>query len=139
MSSATLKKKAALAPPTPPLSDIHGLLRRLVSQVEADGTCPAGTGAEAAAVILDVEVDGIRCRLMRATPDPEGTAVVLSPREHEIARMVAKGYPNKAIAAVLEISSWTVSTYLRRIFAKLRIGSRAAMVARLMEIGLLKR
>lgn len=50
--------------------------------------------------------------------------------------MVAKGYPNKTIAAVLEISSWTVCTHLRRIFAKLGVGSRAAMVARLMDDGL---
>jgi DNA-binding CsgD family transcriptional regulator len=52
--------------------------------------------------------------------------------------MVARGYPNKTIARVLEISSWTVGTYLRRIFAKLSVGSRAAMVARLMEEQLLK-
>jgi DNA-binding CsgD family transcriptional regulator len=59
--------------------------------------------------------------------------VVLSPREQEIARMVAKGYPNKMIAAVLEISTWTVSSHLRRIFAKFGVASRAAMVARLLE------
>ena len=44
--------------------------------------------------------------------------------------MVAGGHPNKAIASVLNISSWTVCTYLRRIFAKLGVNSRAAMVAR---------
>jgi DNA-binding CsgD family transcriptional regulator len=47
--------------------------------------------------------------------------------------MVAKGYPNKVIARVLEISSWTVSTHLRRIFAKLGVTTRASMVARLMD------
>ena len=51
--------------------------------------------------------------------------------------MVAKGYPNKTIAAVLDISLWTVGTYLRRTFAKLGVGTRAAMVARLIESGLL--
>jgi hypothetical protein len=44
--------------------------------------------------------------------------------------MVAKGYPNKTIAAVLEISSWTVCTHMRRIFAKLSVGSRAAIPER---------
>ena len=39
------------------------------------------------------------------------------------------GYSNKEIAGVLEISSWTVSTRLRRIFAKLGVTTRAAMVA----------
>jgi len=63
--------------------------------------------------------------------------MVLSPREYEVARMVARGYPNKTIASVLEISSWTVSTHLRRIFAKLDVTSRAAMVAKLLEAGVL--
>jgi DNA-binding CsgD family transcriptional regulator len=31
---------------------------------------------------------------------------------------------------VLHISSWTVSTHLRRIFTKLGVSSRAAMVAK---------
>jgi DNA-binding CsgD family transcriptional regulator len=59
--------------------------------------------------------------------------ISFSPREREIARMVAIFHPNKMIAAVLEISSWTVWTHLRRIFAKLGVSSRAAMVARMME------
>jgi DNA-binding CsgD family transcriptional regulator len=89
-------------------------------------------------VILDLRVGGVRCLLIRMVPAPERPHVVLSPRELEIARMVAKGYANKTIAAVLDISSWTVSTYLRRIFAKLGVSSRAAMVARLLEEGFLK-
>ena len=60
----------------------------------------------------------------------EEPALTLSPREQEIVHMVAKGYPNKTIAAVLEISSWTVSTHLRRVFAKVGVRTRAAMVAR---------
>jgi len=49
--------------------------------------------------------------------------------------MVARGYPNKTIASVLDISAWTVSTHLRRIFAKLGVSSRAAMVAELSREG----
>ncbi|QDV36203.1 response regulator transcription factor [Tautonia plasticadhaerens] len=89
-------------------------------------------------VLLDVEVNGVRCLLVQAPPEPPRAVLVLSPRECEIARMVAKGYPNKTIAAVLEISSWTVGTHLRRIFAKLGVCSRAAMVARLAEEGLIR-
>ena len=48
--------------------------------------------------------------------------------------MVAQGHPNKIIAGVLNISSWTVCTHLRRVFAKLGVTSRAAMVARLHEL-----
>jgi DNA-binding CsgD family transcriptional regulator len=38
---------------------------------------------------------------------------------------------------VLEISSWTVATHLRRVFAKLGVRTRAAMVARALEEGLI--
>ena len=53
----------------------------------------------------------------------------LSPREVQIARLVADGATNRAIASSLDISLWTVSTHMRRIFAKLDVGSRAEMVA----------
>jgi DNA-binding CsgD family transcriptional regulator len=88
-------------------------------------------------VVLDVEVDGFRCVILVAPHVQTSHAhTLLSPREQEIARMVAEGYPNKTIAAVLDISSWTVSTHLRRIFAKLGVRTRAAMVARVVEDGL---
>ena len=100
--------------------------------------------AEGMNVLLDTEVDGVRCLLVSVEPAPETEEatrgkVMLSPREEEIARMVAAGYPNKTIAAVLDISSWTVGTHLRRVFAKLGVGSRAAMVASLLKTGHLKR
>jgi DNA-binding NarL/FixJ family response regulator len=116
---------------------LMALARKLVKQATSNSRSPViREGEEQDDVILDLEVDGVRCLLLRAHPKTESSPVTLSPREQEIARMVAKGYPNKTIAAVLEISSWTVCTHLRRIFAKLSVGSRAAMVARLMEDGL---
>lgn len=136
-------------PPDPRLADaspaggIEMLVRRLVRHVAHD---LAAEGHDAHPdpdahlghdVILDMEVDGVRCLLVRLPPGPARAQTLLSPREQEIARMVAEGYPNKTIAAVLDISSWTVCTHLRRVFAKLGVGSRAAMVARLLEDGLL--
>ena len=98
-----------------------------------------GVAAGHDGITLDVEVDGYRCVLIAPTQLHAGreSSAPLSPREQEIARMVAEGYPNKTIAAVLEISSWTVSTHLRRIFAKLGVRTRAAMVARVLEAGLI--
>ena len=89
-------------------------------------------GDDGTDVLMDLESDGIRCVIVRTTIDAP-PAPLLSPREQEIARMVAGGLPNKTIAAVLEISSWTVGTYLRRMFAKLGVSSRAAMVAKVMQ------
>ena len=88
-------------------------------------------------VMLERERAGYRVVILRQRA-PLPAPPNLSPRELEIARMIAKGYPNKTIAAVLEISSWTVGTHLRRIFAKFGVNSRAAMVGRLMESGLLR-
>jgi DNA-binding CsgD family transcriptional regulator len=49
---------------------------------------------------------------------------LLSPRELEIAALVADGMANKEIGLTLGISHWTVSAHLRRIFIKLEIGRR---------------
>lgn len=61
----------------------------------------------------------------RSTP-----ADVLTARELQIVALVAEGRANKQIAAELGISEWTVSTHLRRIYAKLDVDTRAAMVNR---------
>jgi len=87
---------------------------------------------ELADVLLDVELDGIRCILLKTKPTREPVAT-LSPRELEIVRMVAKGLPNKTIASVLQISAWTVSSHLRRVFGKLGVTSRTEMISRLLE------
>ena len=111
------------------------LLKRLLAHAETssgDGSPDRDPSAEE--VVLDLDLDGARYLLLRL-PKPGTSRVQLSPREQEIVRMVAQGHCNKVIAGVLSISSWTVCTHLRRIFAKLGVGSRAAMVARLMETG----
>jgi DNA-binding CsgD family transcriptional regulator len=111
------------------LSAAEAFVRQLITDsVEED--LAAGRGfSRVDWVILDIEVDGARYLLLRV-PEPQ---VPLSPREFEIARMVARGYPNKTIASVLDISTWTVASHLRRVFSKLGVSSRAAMVARLLE------
>jgi DNA-binding NarL/FixJ family response regulator len=65
-------------------------------------------------------------------PAQESSELVslLTERELQIATLVALGQPNKRIAKHLQISEWTVATHLRRIFIKLGVDSRAAMVYR---------
>jgi DNA-binding CsgD family transcriptional regulator len=65
-----------------------------------------------------------------ADPGDRELASRLTGRELEIAVLVARGYATKNIAYRLQISEWTVATYLRRIFAKLGVYSRAQMVYR---------
>lgn len=80
-------------------------------------------------VLLDHTVGTVRCIFVELEP---ARLISLSPREQQIARMVAHGRTNQSIATSLEISIWTVSTHLRRIFAKLAVSSRAEMVAHLL-------
>jgi DNA-binding CsgD family transcriptional regulator len=120
-------------------TSVDGAIRTLVELTgRVSGIGPIDFGGENSLeqVLVDTEVDGSRYLLVRM-PKVNRSRVQLSPREQEIVRMVAKGHPNKVIADVLNISSWTVCTHLRRIFAKLGVGSRAAMVAQLLELGVL--
>jgi DNA-binding CsgD family transcriptional regulator len=113
-------------------SDIETLLTCLAGRLEDSSNQPVRLCKDPAAdrrILLDVEVGDIRFVALRL--ERPSTASMLSPREHEIARMVAAGYPNKTIASILDISSWTVASHLRRIFIKLDVSSRAAMAARL--------
>jgi DNA-binding CsgD family transcriptional regulator len=110
-----------------PDDDVRALLRDIIDVLAARNSVTPGERP----LVLDMDVDGLRCLvLVEAHVDVHRA---LSPREHEIARMVGQGYPNKTIAAILGISSWTVSTHLRRMFAKLGVRSRAEMVARVLE------
>jgi DNA-binding CsgD family transcriptional regulator len=108
---------------------IRTLVALTVTCTEDDSE-PAET-LPAEQILFDLDIDGSRYKLIRSSvPAAERCTLSLSPREREIVRMVAQGRPNKVIAAVLNISSWTVCTHLRRIFAKLGVSSRAAMVAK---------
>lgn len=88
-------------------------------------------------VVLCVELDGMRYTLTHQRAPKPKPATALSAREREIARLISAGHTNKTVAAVLDISLWTVDTHIRRIFAKLGVRSRSAMVARVAELGLL--
>jgi DNA-binding CsgD family transcriptional regulator len=83
---------------------------------------------------MEVMMEGCRYRLVPADAPANqtlpGNVEPLTPRETQIARLVADGFVNKEIASKLSISEWTVSTHMRRIFAKLGVETRAAMVLR---------
>jgi DNA-binding NarL/FixJ family response regulator len=58
----------------------------------------------------------------------------LSPREREVLELLARGYLYKEIADSLSISVPTVNTYIRRIYEKLHVRSRAQAVAKYVHI-----
>jgi non-specific serine/threonine protein kinase len=64
---------------------------------------------------------------VRAAPD--GKAEGLSPREREVAALVARGQSNREIAVFLVIGERTVETHVRRILQKLGFERRAQIIA----------
>jgi DNA-binding CsgD family transcriptional regulator len=113
---------------------LRHLMRTIITVTAANEQLrfPEGTASSIENVLVDTEFDGMRYLLIRM-PGTEHNRSLLSPRELEIVRMVAQGHQNKTIAGILNISTWTVCAHVRRIFAKLGVSSRAAMVARLLE------
>jgi two-component system nitrate/nitrite response regulator NarL len=88
-------------------------------------------------VILEFDVEGMHYYLVRCKQREE-SQIILSPREKAIAKLVAQGLPNKCIGDELDISPWTVATHIRRIFAKLDVTSRSAMINKLHKENLLE-
>lgn len=66
------------------------------------------------------------------------TVLRLSPREREVLQLVANGFENKQVAAELDISEATVKTYLRGIFDRFGVSSRAEAVAVGLREGLIE-
>jgi len=117
----------------PAYESVEWLLQQLL---QCNGTVEITTGDGLPPVeetVLDVVMDGFHYTLTRTWTETSVTKYRLSPREQEIVQLVAKGFPNKSIAAILNISPCTVATHIRRIFDKLNARSRAEMVARVLE------
>ena len=62
---------------------------------------------------------------------------LLSPREHEVLRLLAQGYTNQQAAKWIMVSVKTVETYRARIAQKLGLHSRAELTRYALESGLL--
>jgi DNA-binding CsgD family transcriptional regulator len=122
------------------LKVLFDFLRQINEIKEGESWNPALAAPEQR-VIFQTTLHGTRFTLLCSAHEPpvnKSEQPLLSPREKEIVRLAARGMSNKTIAAVLEISPWTVSTYIRRIFSKLNVNSRVEMVAIVTKSGFLE-
>ncbi len=71
----------------------------------------------------------VQCFQKGPPAGPEAEFQKLSAREQEVLELVARGYLLKEICDLLKLSQNTVDTYLRRIYEKLHVHSRAQAVA----------
>lgn len=69
--------------------------------------------------------------------DDDGHAPLeaLTPREHDVLRLLAEGAGNRAIGERLGISDHTVKFHLAAIFGKLGVTTRTAAVRRALRLG----
>jgi DNA-binding NarL/FixJ family response regulator len=68
---------------------------------------------------------------------PVASRVHLTPREHDVVRLVTDGLSNDEIGLTLGIGVKTVETHLARIFERLDVSSRTELAARALREGLL--
>ncbi|HKW08303.1 MAG TPA: response regulator transcription factor [Candidatus Dormibacteraeota bacterium] len=61
----------------------------------------------------------------------------LTPREKEVLRLMAEGFPSRSIAADLGISYTTVRTHIRSLGSKLAVHSKLEAIVKARELGLI--
>jgi len=86
---------------------------RLAAQAR-DGS-PRALAAELLARGLEQEARRARAR---------SVLEILTPREREVARLIAQGMSNREIAGAMTVGARTIETYVTRILAKLNLASR---------------
>jgi DNA-binding NarL/FixJ family response regulator len=90
------------------------------------------TGARALRSRCGARVDALH-PVWGGTPIHRRLATLLTPRESEVARLAARGEPNRAIATTLGLSERTVHHHCESIFSKLGIRSRWQLLPALVE------
>jgi two-component system nitrate/nitrite response regulator NarL len=75
-------------------------------------------------------------RLLKRDAGISAVATTLTPRELQVARMVARGLPSKTVASRLAISEGTAKLHLHHVYEKLRVNGRMGLVRYMNRMGL---
>ncbi|HUF84662.1 MAG TPA: LuxR C-terminal-related transcriptional regulator, partial [Acidimicrobiia bacterium] len=106
---------------------LEGALDRLEHSERLFESVPVDAGAAVALALERIEAVAIEAEDATARPDAE--TIELTARQLEVANLVARGLSNKAIAARLGVSRYTVETHVRNILDRLDATSRTQIVA----------
>lgn len=94
------------------------------------------TSVSAGEVIFGPSVARHMQRFFEAPPVTAALFPGLTPREHEVLELVARGRSNTDISRVLGVSGKTVRNHVSNIFAKLQVADRAQAIVRARSAGL---
>lgn len=95
----------------------------LLKDADADDVAHAIRAAHRGEVDIDPTVARLLAGSLRAPPKDDA-AEALTARELDVLRLIARGEPNKAIAAELGITERTARSHVSKILSKLRLTSR---------------
>jgi len=109
-------------------SDSHAQIAHALGEI-ARGGSPISPGI--ARYLLGAVREG-----MPRTPSADAPS--LSERELEVLRAIVKGFTYDEIAGLLEISSATVATHIRRIYRKLSVHSRGEAAYEALQQGIIR-
>ncbi len=112
-----------------------GAIGYLLKDTDAEALCRAIKAAAAGQVQLAPEAAARLMREVRA-PEPVAAAPMLTARETDVLRLVARGRANKEIAAELGIGEKTVKTHVSNVLAKLGAQSRTQAALSAARLGL---
>lgn len=104
---------------------------------EKEGARAFGAGRLLALEEALAEARQALMRAAEATPARGAAGGILSPREAEVLRLVAKGLTDGQVAQELYISPRTVGVHLGSVYRKLAVPSRAAAVKEAVERGVI--
>lgn len=118
------------------VTDLHGTAQ-IVDLGAKNGTFVNGQRTKVATLEHgdQIQIGRVLLRFERSIPGAAadaplpGAALELSPRELDVARLVARGLTNAEIGQVLGISRATVATHLQRAYERLGLGSRAELAS----------
>jgi ATP/maltotriose-dependent transcriptional regulator MalT len=82
-----------------------------------------------------ITVKAVMDELTQPIADPS-LSDPLTPREHEILRLIAAGFSNREIAEQLVLTPGTVKWYVSEMFSKLNVNSRTKLVAQARQLNL---
>jgi two-component system, NarL family, nitrate/nitrite response regulator NarL len=105
----------------------------LSKETRREAICDALVRAAGGELVVSPTLPAALAGHLRTQREP---APKFGAREREVMRLTAQGLTRPEIAERLGIRSTTVKTYMKRVYAKLDVTDRAAMVAEAMRRGL---